>query len=113
MTLEESIARHIRMAKAYRDAYLRQGVKDAEAFADAWKFAADGVYVSPYFTGDQVFKVSEFPSDTARASTLEARVYSLSFPDWKPASFDHWPSENTGAYLQALEHRLAEAGVSV
>ena len=61
MTLEERIAHHVRMAEAYRDAYLRQGVQDGEAFADAWKFADDGVYVSPYFTGDQVFPFSEFP----------------------------------------------------
>lgn len=94
MTLEERIARHTRMAEAYRDAYLRQGVKDGEAFADTWKFAEDGVYASPYFTGDEVFKLSEFPSDTAKASTLEAKVYSLSFPDWKPASFIYWPAQN-------------------
>ncbi|BCI54316.1 hypothetical protein NIIDNTM18_35940 [Mycolicibacterium litorale] len=94
MKLEERIARHVRMAEAYRDAYLRQGVQDGEAFADAWKFAEDGVYVSPYFTGDQVFLLSEFPSDTAKASTMEAKAYSLSFPDWKPAGFDYWPADN-------------------
>lgn len=94
MTLEERIAHHVRMAEAYRDAYLEQGVQDGGAFADAWKFAEDGVYVSPYFTGDQVFKLSEFPEDTARASTMEAKAYSLSFPDWKPASFDYWPANN-------------------
>lgn len=94
MHLEQRIANHVRMAEAYRDAYLRQGVQAGEAFADAWKFAEDGVYVSPYFTGDQVFKLSEFPEDTAGASTMEAKAYSLSFPDWKPASFDYWPANN-------------------
>lgn len=174
MTLEERIAHHIRMAEAYRDAYLRQGVKDGEAFADTWKFAPDGVYVSPYFTGDEVFKLSEFPADTAKASTMEAKAYSLSFPDWKPADFAYWPADHgfvmktrweghttdnvkmgfysysfvdtdehgqitrwethvndeynafldvaigvhgpfhgTGEYLDALERRLAEAGVTV
>ena len=93
MTLEERIAHHVRMAEAYRDAYLRQGVQDGEAFADAWKFADDGVYVSPYFTGDQVFPFSEFPEDTAKASTMEAKAYSLSFPDWKPADFKYWPAD--------------------
>lgn len=94
MNLEQRIAHHVRMAEAYRDAYLRQGVQDGEAFADAWKFAADGVYVSPYFTGDQVFKLSEFPTDTAKASTMEAKAYSLKFPDWKPASFNYWAADN-------------------
>ncbi|OBF00408.1 hypothetical protein [Mycobacterium sp. 852002-10029_SCH5224772] len=94
MNLEERIAHHRRMADAYRDAYLHQGVQDGETFAAAWKFADDGVYMSPYFTGDQVFKFSEFPEDTARASTMEAKVYSLTFPDWKPADFKYWPAEN-------------------
>lgn len=94
MNVEERLAHHRRMAEAYRDAYLRQGIQDGEAFADTWTFAEDGVYVSPYFTGDQVFKFSEFPEDTARASTMEAKVYSLTFPDWKPADFKYWPAEN-------------------
>ncbi|RUP01797.1 MAG: hypothetical protein EKK34_27340 [Mycobacterium sp.] len=94
MNLQERIAHHGRMAEAYRDAYLRQGVQEGEAFAEAWTFAEDGVYVSPYFTGDQVFRFSEFPEDTARASTLEAKVYSLSFPDWKPSDFKYWPAAN-------------------
>ena len=94
MTIEDRIAHHRRMAEAYRDAYLRQGVQDGEAFADAWRFAEDGVYVSPYFTGDQVFKLSEFPEDTARASTMEAKAYSLTFPDWKPVDFVYWPADN-------------------
>ncbi|MBN9634573.1 MAG: hypothetical protein J0H22_04975 [Actinobacteria bacterium] len=94
MNIEERIAHHVRMAEAYRDAYLSQGVKEGAAFADAWKFAADGVYVSPYFTGDQVFPFSELPADTAKASTMEAKAYSLTFPDWKPASFNYWPADN-------------------
>ena len=53
------------MAEAYRDAYLRQGVQDGEKFVDVWKFADDGVYASPYFTGDQVFQFSEFPEESA------------------------------------------------
>jgi hypothetical protein len=94
MNIEERLAHQRGMAEAYRDAYLHQGVQNGEAFADAWKFADDAVYVSPYFTGDQVFKFSEFPEDTARASTMEAKVYSLNFPDWKPADFKYWPAEN-------------------
>ncbi|WP_060941778.1 hypothetical protein [Mycolicibacterium vaccae] len=94
MNLEERLAHHVRMAETHRDDYLRQGVQDGEAFADAGKFAEDGVYVSPYFTGDQVFPFSEFPTDTAKASTMEAKAYSLKFPDRKPAGFDYWPASN-------------------
>lgn len=100
------------MAEAYRDAYLRQGVQDGEAFADAWKFAADGVYVSPYFTGDQVFPFSEFPTDTARASTMEAKAYSLTFPDWSPVSFEHWPAAN-GLTMKTRWQGTTEDGVTM
>jgi hypothetical protein len=61
------------MAEAYRNAYLRQGVQDGEAFVEAWKFASDAIYASPYFTGDQVFLLSEFPEESARASTRRPR----------------------------------------
>ncbi len=94
MKLEDRIAVHTRMAKAYGDAYLRQGVQDGEAFVDVWKFADDAVYASPYFTGDEVYKLSEFPEESARASTVEAKVYSLRFPDWKPVDFKYWPADN-------------------
>ncbi|WP_020107792.1 hypothetical protein [Nocardia sp. 348MFTsu5.1] len=95
MNLEERIAHHRQMAESYRNAYLRQGVKDGEQYTDdegheAWKFAADAVYMSPYFTGDQEFLMSDFPTDTANSATLEAKVYSLTFPDWKPESFKYW-----------------------
>lgn len=82
------------MATAYRDAYLRQGVKEGEAFVDAWKFARDAVYASPYFTGDVGFPLSEFPAEAAKISTMEAKAYSLTFPDWKPADFTFWPADN-------------------
>lgn len=97
MNLEDRIALHNRMARAYGDAYLRQGVQDGEKkFVDVWKFHPDCMYASPYFTGDEAFKLSEFPpEESARASTMEAKVYSLRFPpDWKPVDFKHWPADN-------------------
>jgi hypothetical protein len=42
-TPEERIGLHRRMAEAYRNAYLRQGIQDGEAFVDTWKFAADAM----------------------------------------------------------------------
>ena len=94
MNLEDRIALHVRMANAYGDAYLRQGVQDGEKFVEVWKFHPDCMYASPYFTGDQAFKLSEFPEESARASTMEAKVYSLRFPDWKPVDFKYWPADN-------------------
>ena len=94
MKLEDRIELHTRMANAYGDAYLRQGVQDGEKFVDVWKFHPECMYASPYFTGDQAFKLSEFPEESARASTMEAKVYSLRFPDWKPVDFRYWPADN-------------------
>lgn len=93
MNATERIEHHRRMAEAYRNSYLRQGVQDGETY-EAWAFADDGVYVSPYFTGDQVFAFKDFPADTAKAATMEAKAYSLTFPDWKPAGFNYWPADN-------------------
>ncbi len=93
MNTEDRIAHHRQMAEAYRNAYLHQGVQDGETY-EAWKFADDGVYSSPYFTGDEVFPLNAFPADTAQAATMEAKAYSLTFPDWKPVSFNYWPADN-------------------
>ena len=93
MNTEERVVLHRRMAESYRNAYLRQGVKDGEKY-EAWKFAADGVYSSPYFTGDEAFPLSEFAVDAARSATNEAAAYSLKFADWKPVDFKCWPADN-------------------
>ncbi|MET7767195.1 hypothetical protein [Nocardia sp. NPDC005366] len=92
MNLEERIAHHTRMAESYRNSYLRQGVQDGETY-EAWAFAEDGVYASPYFTGDEAFPLSAFPEDTAKAATMEAKAYSLTFPDWKPSDFKYWAGD--------------------
>lgn len=99
MNPEELINHHRQMAESYRNAYLRQGVQDGEEYTDengqeAWKFSDDAVYASPYFTGDQAFLMSEYGTDTATAATMEAKAYSLTFPDWKPSDFTYWPADN-------------------
>jgi hypothetical protein len=93
MKIEERVALHRRMAEAYRDAYLRQGVQEGESY-EAWKFADDAEYSSPYFTGDKVLLLREVATDTARSATMEATAYALKFPDWKPAGFKCWPADN-------------------
>ncbi len=95
VNLEDRIALHNRMARAYGDAYLRQGVQDGEKkFVDVWKFHPDCMYASPYFTGDEAFKLSEFPRRVRPCVDHGAKVYSLRFPDWKPVDFKHWPADN-------------------
>lgn len=93
MKLEERIAHHRRMAESYRNAYLRQGVQEGEHY-EAWKFADDATYASPYFMRDQVIKLKTAPADSAKAATMEAKAYALTFPDWKPADFKYWPADH-------------------
>ncbi len=93
MKLEDRIALHRRMAESYRNAYLHQGVKDGATYEE-WKFADDAVYASPYFTGGNVLLLRDVAKSVATVATMEAKAYSVKFPDWKPADFKYWPAEN-------------------
>jgi hypothetical protein len=92
MTLEERIALHRRMAESYHNAYAQQVVKDGATYEE-WKFADDAVYWSPYF-GNSLIKLREHPISVSVSATMEAKAYSLKFPDWGPKAFKCWPSDN-------------------
>jgi hypothetical protein len=93
MNTDERVAKHARMAEGYRDAYLRKEVHEGESY-EAWAFADDAEYMSPYFTGGHVLLMREVAIDTAMSATMEAKAYALTFPDWQPADFKYWPAEN-------------------
>lgn len=93
MKLEDRIARHRRMAEGYRDAYLRQGVQEGATYEE-WTFAQDATYASPYFIGDEILPLRESAVSVATSATMEAKAYSLTFPDWKPVDFTYWPADN-------------------
>ena len=94
-SIEDRVAKHRRMAHAYRDAYKRLGVKDGEKYEE-WKFAEDAVFWSPYFTGGRqnAIKLGGMVVDVATYATMEALSYSVKFPDWGPKDFNCWPSDN-------------------
>ena len=94
MNLEERIALHRRMAEGYRDAYMGHDVHQGGSY-DGWEFAADAVYASPYFTGDEVIPLDEnLAVGAAACATMEAKAYAATFADWGPAEFKCWPAEN-------------------
>ncbi len=94
MKLEDRIAKHRRMAEAYRDAYTSHDVHGGGQYAE-WVYAADAIYSSPYFTGDQVIALDEnLAVGAALCATMEARAYTATFSDWGPAEFKCWPSDN-------------------
>lgn len=101
MNLEERIALHRRMAEGYHAAYAHRAVKDGATYA-TWEFADDAVYWSPYF-GNKLIKLSEHPVSAAASATMEARAYSITFPDWGPAEFTCWPSDNGFAMKTRFE----------
>ncbi len=92
LSLEERIELHRRMAESYRDAYSDKAVKDGATYSE-WKFSDDALYWSPYF-GDNVIELSTHPISVKASATMEAKAYSVTFPDWAPLGFKCWPSEN-------------------
>ena len=90
---EAKIALHRQMAEGYGTAYLHQAVKGGASY-EAWKFTDDAVYASPYFIGDEVLPLRESAVSVATSATMEARAYSVKFPDWKPVEFKYWPADN-------------------
>ncbi len=92
LNLEARIDLHRRMAESYFKAYSQKAVKDGATY-DEWKFANDAVYWSPYF-GNELIELSKHPISVSISATMEAKAYSLIFPDWGPIGFKCWPSDN-------------------
>lgn len=99
LTLEERIDLHRRMAESYHSAYDAKAVKEGATY-DEWKFAKDAVYYSPYF-GQGLIYLNAHPISVSTSATMEAKAYSLTFPDWGPEEFKCWPSDN-GFVMQTL-----------
>ncbi len=94
MSLEERIDLHRRMAESYHSAYAKKAVKDGATYVE-WKFAKDALYQSLYFTGDNVIKLdSSLSISVEKSATMEAKAYSVTFPDWGPVDFKCWPADN-------------------
>ncbi len=92
LSLEERIALHRKMAESYYNAYDEKAVKDGATYEE-WKFAEDALYWSPYF-GDNVIELRTHPVSVKASATMEAKAYSVTFPDWGPLYFKCWPSDN-------------------
>ncbi len=92
MNSAERIALHRRMAESYRDAYLRKDVQ-AGAEYENWTFADDALYASPYFTGGKVLLLKDVAQGAALVATMEAKAYTVNFPDWAPVEFKCWPAD--------------------
>ncbi len=108
MSIEERVAHHRRMAESYAQTYLRRGVQEGETY-EAWKFAPDATFASPYFTGEGVLiSLAAAPADAGKVATMEAKAYALKFPDWKPASFVYWPADNGFAMKTRWEGHAAD-----
>jgi hypothetical protein len=109
-TLEDRIALHRRMAESYHTAYARKAVKDGATYEE-WKFADDAVYWSPYF-GNELIQLSKHPVSVSTSATMEAKAYSLRFPDWGPVEFKCWPSDN-GFVMKTLFEGHTQDGTTM
>ncbi|MNW37102.1 hypothetical protein D3C74_141350 [compost metagenome] len=92
LKLEDRIKLHRRMAESYHEAYAQKSVKNGATYEE-WEFADDAVYWSPYF-GNELIQLSTTPISVSASATMEAKAYSLKFPDWGPVEFKCWPSDN-------------------
>lgn len=93
MDLVDRIAKHRRMAESYRDKYVLRKVQEGESY-DEWEFTDDAVYTSPYFVAGQELVLKDVATSFDVAATVEAKAYSVVFPDWKPVDHKFWPAEN-------------------
>lgn len=93
MNLEDRIAKHRRMAESYHDKYVLQTIQAGEVYEE-WEFTDDAVYTSPYFVADQELVLKDVATSFDVAATVEAKAYSVVFPDWKPVGYKVWPAEN-------------------
>ena len=93
MKLEDRIDKHRRMAESYRDKYVLQKVHEGETY-DEWEFTDDAVYTSPYFVAGQELVLKDVATSFDTAATVEAKAYSVNFPDWRPVEFKFWPAAN-------------------
>ena len=110
LSLEERVDLHRRMAKSYYNAYDAKAVKDGATY-DAWRFADDAIYWSPYF-GQEVIQLRDHPISVVDSATMEAKAYSLRFPDWGPEQFKCWPSDN-GFVMQTYFSGHTKDGVKM
>lgn len=109
VNIEDRVTKHRLMAEAYRDAYWRRGVKEGEKYEE-WKFAENAEYWSPYFTGNIVIKLGGMVVDVATYATMEAKSYSVKFPDWGPVDFNCWPSDNGFVMRTLFRGHHADSG---
>lgn len=95
--LKNRIEAHRAMALAYYSAYDAKAVKDGEAYEN-WTFSDDAVYWSPYFTVGEIIELGpvaeQVAGSIANSATMEAKAFSVNFPDWAPVEFKCWPSDN-------------------
>ena len=110
LTLEERVDLHRRMAESYHNAYNEKAVKEGATYNE-WVFADDAVYFSPYF-GQGLINLKEHPVSVTASATMEAKAYSLQFPDWGPEQFKCWPADN-GFAMQTLFSGHTQDGVKM
>ena len=108
MNLEERVAHHGRMAMSYAQAYLGYRVQEGEVY-DAWKYAPDATYASPYFTGDGIrVPLAALSANAGQVATWEAKAYAVKFPDWNPKSFEYWAGDRGFAMKTRWEGTAAD-----
>ena len=93
MSIENRIAMNRHIAEGYRNAYMKKAVAEGENY-DGWSFAADAEYVSPYWTNDEIWIISELPIDALKTATMEALAINIVYDDWIVVDCQIWAAED-------------------
>lgn len=59
-----------------------------------WNFAPGAEYVSPYWTNDEVWILSEQPIDALKTATMEALAITTVYQDWNVVDCQIWAAED-------------------
>ncbi len=89
MKVEDRVAMNQRIAEGYRNAYMRKGVEEGERY-EAWNFAPNAEYVSPYWTNDEIWILGDQQIEAGKTAIMEAKAISLVYPDWKVVDCQIW-----------------------
>lgn len=93
MNVADRVAMNRRIAEGYRNAYLHKEVEGGAKY-EAWNFADKAEYVSPYWTNDDIWILSEQPMEAAKTAILEAQAITLVYPDWKIVDCQIWVADD-------------------
>lgn len=93
MDIKDRVEMNQEIAEGYRNAYMQKEVEGGKRY-DAWNFAPGAEYVSPYWTGDEIWILGDQPMEAGKTAIMEAQAITLVYPDWKVIDSHIWAASD-------------------